>query len=186
MNTKSSLVILCSCLLLLTAQAFSAARAAKKDFFTRSGDWIQVLLPLSTASRLYRAGAYTDLYSFTAANMTTGLQTHALKHLIHSKRPNGGKHSFPSGHTSFVFSSPSYLFFRYGAQESMLEFILASTVAASRVHGLYHHTRDVLAGAILAAANQYFFYHHYQLTLLPKPHGISLHYLITPQRVSRQ
>ena len=163
-------LVMCLCL-----QSF-AYRPVKKDWLTRSGDWIQIALPVSTALRLYASDDIPGLRSFSSAALSTWLQTHAIKRWVNATRPYGGKHSFPSGHTSFVFASPSYVAMRYGMNAAMLDAFLASYVGASRIYGRYHFTQDVIAGALLAAANQYVFLQRYGLHLVPAPRGFLLRY----------
>lgn len=140
--------------LLLHAQVQS-----KKDGLTVAGDVLQVVLPLKTSINEYQKDKQ-GWQVYTKALAATWVETQALKFSINAPRPNGGNRSFPSGHTSLVFSAPSYQILRYGGgQTAALDFALASFVGWSRMYGRYHHTRDVLAGATLAFVNQYLFLH---------------------------
>ena len=114
---------------------------------------------------------------YLKATLATVAETEILKNITHQKRPcdvcpltNRScvcYKSFPSGHTSFAFASPSYEFYRYGLKSSIPGYIAASMVGYSRVHGKRHHWRDVIAGALLAQLNAY---------LGMKISGLSLYY----------
>lgn len=75
--------------------------------------------------------------------------TQALKYAINERRPNGGNHSFPSGHTSSAFSAAAYLHVRYGWQVGVPAEVIATAVGISRVVTHDHHWYDVVAGAAL-------------------------------------
>ncbi len=87
----------------------------------------------------------------------------AVKHLARRSRPDGGgaRHdellvrppastSFPSGHTLAAFCTAVVLPDTSRARGAAL--VLASAVAASRVHLRAHHASDVLGGALIGAA----------------------------------
>lgn len=75
--------------------------------------------------------------------------TEALKFAVNEKRPNGGDHSFPSGHTSFAFSGAEFIRKEYGWQWGIPAYLAAGYVGWSRVEANAHHTHDVLAGAAI-------------------------------------
>lgn len=75
--------------------------------------------------------------------------TQGLKYAINSSRPNGGNHSFPSGHTSSAFAAAGYLHARYGWQYGVPAEIVATLVGVSRVITHDHHWYDVVAGAAI-------------------------------------
>lgn len=96
----------------------------------------------------------TQGYSYVSA---IGTMT-AVKNLIDTTRPNGGKHSFPSGHTTSAFLGVYPLYKKYGYKVGIPAFLIAASVAHSRVEGNYHYSRDVIAGALLALGSDYFFF----------------------------
>ena len=79
-----------------------------------------------------------------------------LKYAVPETRPDGGKHSFPSGHSASAFAGASYLMFRYGWQYGVPAYVAASAVAWSRVDNRHHHWQDVIASAALANISAYF------------------------------
>jgi membrane-associated phospholipid phosphatase len=82
------------------------------------------------------------------------LATEALKLAFNEtslgRRPDGGNHSFPSGHTSLACSGASYAGERYGWEYSLPGFAVASYVGFIRVNERKHYIRDVVAGCALA------------------------------------
>lgn len=83
--------------------------------------------------------------------------THILKATIDAERPNGGKHSFPSGHTTAAFTGASFLWRRYGWKAGLPAIAGATLVASSRVDTRDHHLRDVIAGAGIGMASAMIF-----------------------------
>lgn len=81
--------------------------------------------------------------------------TQGLKYAINSRRPNGGDHSFPSGHTSSAFAAAGYLHARYGWQYGVPAEIVASLVGVSRVVTRDHHWYDVVAGAVIGEGSAF-------------------------------
>ena len=83
--------------------------------------------------------------------------TQALKYAVDERRPNGGKHSFPSGHTSSAFAAAGFLHARYGWEYGVPAEILATLVGVSRVITHDHHWYDVVAGAALGEGTAFVF-----------------------------
>lgn len=129
----------------------------KANSVEKIGDVLQIALPVSAGliaiDKKDRVGVKQFVYGFSS----TLAITYFLKATINNKRPNGGPHSFPSGHTSAAFSPASFLWYRYGAWYGAPAFILASYVGYSRVHANKHWVKDVLAGAALGIGTSYFF-----------------------------
>jgi hypothetical protein len=78
-----------------------------------------------------------------------GLTTGALKYSVNETRPNGGAHSFPSGHTSAAFTGAEFIRKEYGWGWGAPAYFAAGFVAWSRVEADKHYTHDVLAGAAI-------------------------------------
>jgi PAP2 superfamily len=79
----------------------------------------------------------------------TWLLTGALKISVDETRPDGGAHSFPSGHTSMAFAGAEFLRKQYGWRWGAPAYVAASFVGWSRVEARRHYTQDVLAGALI-------------------------------------
>jgi|APGre2960657505_1045072.scaffolds.fasta_scaffold05868_2 membrane-associated phospholipid phosphatase len=135
--------------------ASAAPALAKSNTFKSYGDVFRYVLPASTATLALMQDDLPGLGQFAASGaLTIGLTT-GLKYSIDSTRPNGGKHSFPSGHTSAAFLGAAFIHERYGWQLGLPAEALAVAVAVSRVDAKAHHWRDVIASAVIAHASAY-------------------------------
>lgn len=83
--------------------------------------------------------------SSTAVNWT-------LKAAFHRRRPNGGTHSFPSGHTTSAFCVVPVLGHHLGWKASVPAAVLATATGMGRIEDHKHYLSDVLAGAALGLA----------------------------------
>jgi membrane-associated phospholipid phosphatase len=75
-----------------------------------------------------------------------------LKPLVQRTRPNGGPHSFPSGHAALAFTTASVIDRHAGWEISTLGYLLAAGTAAGRVEDRRHYISDVVFGAALGLA----------------------------------
>ncbi|MBN1150225.1 phosphatase PAP2 family protein [candidate division WOR-3 bacterium] len=82
----------------------------------------------------------------------SGALVSAVKISVSRRRPDGGDHSFPSGHTSNAFSTATIISCEY-PQYRAQAFFLASAVGLSRIALNRHWTSDVIAGACLGIAS---------------------------------
>lgn len=98
----------------------------------------------SWEQRLYKSGATFLLCAGT---------TYALKHTIHSRRPDGtDNRSFPSGHTAVAFCGATVLHKEYGKVSpwiSVAGYAVATATAVDRVRRNRHRWGDVAAGAAI-------------------------------------
>jgi len=77
-----------------------------------------------------------------------------FKQAFDTVRPNGGRHSFPSGHTDTVFLGAELVRIEYGNAWGAAAYAMGITVGTMRLYNNWHWFSDVLMGAgigILAA-----------------------------------
>lgn len=79
----------------------------------------------------------------------TEIMALSLQFATQRTRPDGSKHSFPSGHTSGAFALASVAEIYYGPWVGVPSFALASLVGVVRLDSNKHFASDVMAGAIL-------------------------------------
>lgn len=126
--------------------------------YTQWGDVAQFIptgvLAILNVYNQDRSALLTQTYSYASSLSTVGI----LKYSIHTMRPNGGQHSFPSGHTASAFMGVYPIYKRYGWKVGLPALLVASSVAHSRVQGDYHYTRDVIASALISLSFDYFYF----------------------------
>jgi len=133
------------------------AQALAADTTEKAGDFLQIAIPAIA----YGATFYFDdsdgrsqFYKSFGVNI---LATQVLKQSINAKRPNGGDHSFPSGHTSAAFQGAGFIHARYGLDYAWPAYAAATFVGYSRIDSNAHYLRDVVAGAALGVATSFYF-----------------------------
>ncbi len=115
-----------------------------------------------------RSGAL-ELALATASSLAL---THSLKPIVNRTRPNGGKHSFPSGHATIAFAGAGYVQRRYGWGWGAPAYAVGIFVGYSRVYAKEHFTTDVLAGgAIGLASNLVFTRRYHKVSVTPIAHN---------------
>ncbi|MBC8366580.1 phosphatase PAP2 family protein [bacterium] len=147
-----NLVLICMIPVLLLP-----GRVLAKSKVETTGDFLQYAIPVAALTSTYLVhdeGARSQFYKAFAANLAL---TYALKGATQKTRPNGGDHSFPSGHTSAAFQNASFIHKRYGLLQSLPTYLGAVFVGYSRVDSNNHYTEDVIAGAALGIACSFFF-----------------------------
>lgn len=153
--------------LALVCGTLTSAQAG--DSFTTYGDVARYAVP---AGAVVLALAKDDAEGLpqllTSAAVTIGT-TYALKYAIDDTRPNGGRRSFPSGHTAWAFAGAAFIHQRYGWQWGLPAEAAAIAVAVSRVDGDFHRWRDVIASAAIAHVSAFFLVDHMdeRVTLMP-------------------
>ena len=94
---------------------------------------------------------YRDITCLMAGSyISTLILTQVPKFAFNIERPNGGSHSFPSGHTATAFTGAELLRREYGKEYPYIAvagYAVATTVAVMRVYNNAHWATDVLAGA---------------------------------------
>lgn len=84
------------------------------------------------------------------ALFTTGIATAILKGAVNRERPDGSDHfSFPSGHTSTVFTMAAVLGELYGWKAGVPAYLLGAMTAVSRMQENKHWLSDTVGGATL-------------------------------------
>jgi hypothetical protein len=81
------------------------------------------------------------------AQLVNGTITTATKYAVQRTRPDGGRYSFPSGHTSATFATAAVLDGHYGLKVGIPAYALGAYVAASRLHDRKHFASDTIMGA---------------------------------------
>lgn len=84
------------------------------------------------------------------SNVITSAITHSLKNLVLKTRPNGSSLSFPSGHTTLVFTSAAVLFNEFHQTAPVLAYsgyAFAATTGTFRILNNKHWLSDVLVAA---------------------------------------
>tara|TARA_Y100001970_G_C14097425_1_gene783504 strand:+ start:249 stop:770 length:522 start_codon:yes stop_codon:yes gene_type:complete len=135
---------------------------AKSDY-SRWGDYNQFTVPLFSLGLSWYKKDYKSLELLAKSYITTQGITHITKKVVNAKRPNGGNHSFPSGHTSSAFTGVNFLYKHYGPAYALPALIIASSVGHSRVQGKYHTFFDVFCGALLSMGIDEFYYRQMDL-----------------------
>ncbi len=91
-------------------------------------------------------------FDLVRAQIVTQTLTHAMKQVGQRKRPDGSCCAFPSGHSSTTFATAAVLERHLGLRGAWPTILIASYVAASRLHDNRHFASDVVFGAALGTA----------------------------------
>lgn len=116
--------------------------------------WVQGGLALSTyaigaiGGRERVAHVGSDLIR---AQVLNGLLTTGLKVSVDRRRPGGGEHGFPSGHTSAAFATAAVLDGQYGWKAGVPAYALAGFIGWTRVRDHVHFLSDVVIGGTIGA-----------------------------------
>jgi membrane-associated phospholipid phosphatase len=86
------------------------------------------------------------------AHLLNGAFTQGLKYAVPRDRPDGGRNSFPSGHTSATFTTAAVIQHRFGWKAGVAAYAVGAYVGAARLGERQHYLSDVLFGAALGAA----------------------------------
>jgi membrane-associated phospholipid phosphatase len=124
-------------------------KANAGDVIETSGTVLAVALTVAAGGLTYDKQDASGRLQLVEALAATAGVTYGLKYSIDETRPNGGAHSFPSGHTSVSFAAADFIERRYGWDYGIPAYLAASFVGYSRVEAKAHYTHDVLAGAAI-------------------------------------
>jgi membrane-associated phospholipid phosphatase len=162
-STFSILVILCC--LSLSQHTFAQERGDPVQVGTtqKIGDVMLFALPIATLGTTFMIGDEKGAWQFTKGLLLTEAITYGLKFSVNKQRPDlSNANSFPSGHTSTVFHSASFIHKRYGFKYSIPAYVIAGFTAGSRIDSNKHDVLDVLAGAVIGIGSTYLFTTEYQ------------------------
>jgi len=85
------------------------------------------------------------------AQILNGVFTVPTKYIVNRERPNGGDHSFPSGHASAMFTTAAVLQEHGGWKFGVPTYALATFVAWTRVRDRSHWLSDAFVGAAIGS-----------------------------------
>ena len=89
-------------------------------------------------------------FSLAQGFIMTETIVHSVKLATDRNRPNGeNDHSFPSGHTSSLFTYATVISHYYGRKAGIPAYSVATLVGLSRIEKHKHYVSDVVAGAAL-------------------------------------
>ena len=145
-----------------------AGSTAVGRFFT-AGKWIGTdYVQAGSAISLYLVGRYilphaegepkSNKVSHLGFDLLRALivsqsLTQGIKVAVQRARPTGECCSFPSGHASATFATAAVLERHFGYRGAWPTFVVASYVAASRLHDKRHFLSDVVFGSALGMAS---------------------------------
>lgn len=139
---------------LITFILLQVNQALARSNLTLAGDITQVLVPVAGIGiATYKDDKEGQKQFIKSFIVNTGLLfalKYAFKNTEWGTRPNGGKYSFPSGHSAAAFQGAFFLNKRYGLEYGAPAMIVAGFTGYTRARGNYHHWRDVFGGAALA------------------------------------
>ncbi len=142
-----------ACLLVFVLMAGAGGEARADGDVEAAGNAMTFALPaVSAAASLLRGDGDGLLQLAGSASLALGI-TYGLKYAVNAERPDGGDHSFPSGHATVSFCSAEFLRRRYGWAWGAPAYAVAGFVGYSRVDAREHYSRDVVAGALVGAAS---------------------------------
>jgi membrane-associated phospholipid phosphatase len=76
----------------------------------------------------------------------------AIKPTVNATRPDGGRYSFPSGHTAAAFSVAPVIARHLGCKAGLAAYTVASLTGLARMEDRRHYLSDVLFGAAIGIA----------------------------------
>jgi membrane-associated phospholipid phosphatase len=152
--------IICCLLMMFSTNAF-----AKRSNLSVAGDITQILVPATALGIATYKGDTEGQKELAKSFLTNMAVTYAMKFAFKNtqwgKRPNGGKYSFPSGHSASAFGGAFFLQTRYGIGYGAPALAAAAFTGYTRIQGKYHNVRDVIGGAVIAFGANYFFVNKY-------------------------
>jgi len=139
----------------LVVSVATTPAAAGDKFYKTFADVGAIGIPIAAGVITLAEHDRNGLIQGAETGVAAMLTTTALKYGFNTQRPNGGRHSFPSGHTTLAFSGAGYLHARYGWRVGLPFELIAAGVAYSRVKTRDHHWYDVVAGAAIGEGSAF-------------------------------
>lgn len=126
-----------------------AAPSARADDIETAGDVLQYGVPAIAlgTSVLLRDWQGTRQLLGTAVAAEAWVWT--LKWTVDEKRPSGGGHGFPSGHSATAAFGAAYVHQRYGLLYALPLYGATGFVGWSRYHARAHRPLDIVAGTAI-------------------------------------
>jgi membrane-associated phospholipid phosphatase len=132
------------------------ASGARHDFFRAGatiGDGVEqgsFALAVYVVGRVSkRAGVASAGADLIDAQIVNGVLTQGIKVATDRKRPSGGRHAFPSGHTSATFATAEALREHYGWKVGAPVYAIGGYVSISRMVDNDHWASDVIFGTAI-------------------------------------
>ena len=101
-----------------------------------------------------RNGAVAEVGSaLVESQLVQSTLTQGLKYAVDRTRPNGGHHSFPSGHTAASFTTADIVLQRFGWRAGAAAYVAAAYVGATRMADRQHYLSDTVFGAAIGIAS---------------------------------
>lgn len=143
--------------LLLVVSVYGSSHSQK--IIEDLGHYTQLGLPLSAIGISLAKGDTEGMFQLVKSFAIETSVVVILKRSIDRTRPNGGRFSFPSGHTAVSFMSSTYIWKRYGWKYGVPSTMLAAFVGYSRFgpDEPVHFFSDVVAGAAIGIGSSWIF-----------------------------
>jgi len=117
------------------------------------------------------------------AQIVGGTVTQGLKYAVDRERPDGGRYSFPSGHTEAAFATADVLLQQFGWKAGLAAYAGAAYVGAARISEHQHYLSDVVFGAAIGIAAARSVDHRpgrsLQISPVPTRHGAAVFMEVT-------
>lgn len=128
-----------------------------------SGDILEYAMPAMalTSTFIWKDDQHST-WQFVKSIGSAFVISRSLKYIVDKERPDGGPHSFPSGHTTSAFCSAAFFERHYGWKVGVPAYLVAGYVGWSRVYSDRHDWWDVLGGAVIGTTCSYIFTKKYK------------------------
>ena len=146
---------------------YTLRHVAVPGFNVPADDYVQyapaaVMLALKACGYEGRSGWAPMLVADAFSVAATTLVARGIKSAVNRTRPNGGVHSFPSGHTATAFMTATMLYKEYGWKNpwwSIGGYTVAAFTGVSRILNNWHWMSDVAAGAAVGIGSVHLGYY---------------------------